>query len=104
MVRVFNWRFRELLRQNGQASPGLLVIHKSWLPDFYHAAGVEQPDETPDALTALDAVHRFLEAVDDANDDFQKAVDAAQDELAAARSEAETDLLEELGSPVLDDD
>ena len=58
----------------------------------------------PDALTALDAVHRFLEAVDDANDDFQKAVDAAQEELGEARSEAETDLLEELGSPDPEDD
>ena len=82
----------------------MLVTHKSWLPDFYRAAGVEQPDETPDALTALDAVHLFLRAVDDANDDFQKAVEAAQEELAEARGEAETDLLEELGSPDLDDD
>ena len=29
VVRVYNWRFRELMRQNGQASPGLLVIHRS---------------------------------------------------------------------------
>lgn len=104
VARVSNWRFQELLRQNGQASPGLLVIHKSWLPDFYRAAGVEQPDETPDALTALDAVHRFLGALDDANDDFQRAVDAAQKELDEARSEAETNLLDELGSPDPDDD
>ena len=55
-------------------------------------------------MTALDAVHRFLIALDDANDDFQETIDDAQKELNEARNEAEVDLLDRLGSPDSDED
>ena len=79
VVRIYDWRFERIIRERGQANPGRLMIHKSWLTDFRQAAGVEVG---PDDL--LDLGSQFLKALDEANDAFDAALEvriAAQDQV-----------------------
>ena len=71
--RVFNWRFKQLLKEKGQASPERFMIHKDWLRDFLINAGVE-----PDEDSLLDIGIRYQKALETANDAFDEAVEAAQ--------------------------
>ena len=78
-VRVYDWRFKQLLEEHGQASPERFMIHKDWLRDFLIAAGVE-----PDEDTLLDIGIRYHESIERINNAFDEAIDAAQRAFNAA--------------------
>ena len=91
MVRIYDWRFERIIKQQGQASPERLMIHKSWLVDFRRAAGVEVG---PDDL--LDLGGQFLKVLDEANEAFDEAVDAALETRIMAQDKAEDEFLNAL--------
>ena len=93
VVRVYDWRFERIIRQEGQASPERLMIHRSWYPGFLEAAGVR-----PDAATVLDIATRFLEALDKANEAFDDVVDEAREARIVAQDQAENEFLNALAA------
>ena len=89
MRRVANPAF------TGNGNPAVAVIHKDQIPNLHAAMGGDVPDEDP-ASSILGHWDAYLEAIADADDDFNKAVDEAQRNRVDAYQQANTEMLEAL--------
>ena len=79
----------------GNGNPAVAVIHKDQIPNLHAAMGGEVPVEDP-ASTVLGHWDAYLEAIADADDDFNRAVDEAQRKRVDAYQQANTVMLEAL--------
>ena len=86
MRRVTNPNF------NGNGNPAIAVIHKNTIPDLHAAMGGGTPkdDLSSSIMGYWDA---YLEAIADADDDFNKAIDEAQKRRVDAYQEANTEMI-----------
>ena len=89
MTRVTNPDF------TGNGNPAVAVIHKDQIPNLHAAMGGEVPVENP-ASTVLGHWDAYLEAIADADDDFNRAVDEAQRKRVDTYQQANTVMLEAL--------
>ena len=95
-VRVFDWRFRRILAEAGQASPERLMIHRDWLDDFHREAGVDPSQSGPSSL--LNIGIQYQDSLEKANDDFDDAVERAEIARVEAYDRAETTFLNALSA------
>ena len=79
----------------GNGNPAVAVIHKDQISNLHAAMGGEVPVEDP-ASTVLGHWDAYLEAIADADDDFNRAVDEAQRKRVDAYQQANTVMLEAL--------
>ena len=89
MRRVTNPNF------DGNGNPAIAVIHKDKIPDLHAAMGGGTPEEdlSSSIMGYWDA---YLEAIADADDDFNKAIDEAQKRRVDAHQKANTEMIEAL--------
>ena len=89
MRRVTNPNF------NGNGNPAVAVIHKDRIPDLHAAMGGGTPEDdlSSSIMGYWDA---YLEAIADADDDFNKAIDEAQKRRVDAYEKANTEMIEAL--------
>ena len=98
IARVFNsgWMRRVTNPDfSGNGNPAVAVIHKDSIPDLHAAMGGGPPAEdlSSSIMGYWDA---YLEAIADADDDFNKAIDEAQKRRVDAYQKANTEMIEAL--------
>ena len=81
----------------GNGNPAVAVIHKDQIPALHAAMGGETPEEdlSDSIMGHWDA---YLEAIADADDEFNRAIDEAQARRVDAYQRANTVMLEALAA------
>ena len=89
MRRVTNPEF------NGNGNPAIAVIHKDKIPELHAAMGGGTPE---DDLSSAIMGHwdAYLEAIADADEEFNKTIDEAQKKRVEAYQKANTEMIEAL--------
>ena len=98
IARVFNSGWMRRVTNpafNGNGNPAVAVIHKDKIPDLHTAmgGGTLEEDLSSSIMGYWDA---YLEAIADADDDFNKAIDEAQKRRVDAYQKANTEMIDAL--------